>query len=181
MFECSVIAKAKVEVPKEALLKVVLRANGFNGLVGINFLLDHYGHVLSNGRSEVLAFIGVHANSGNHLLSRRRLWWNHYISHNPMAAGFFRREGMAEYDRFQKLKCQLGLHNWPDVIGCIAHYADRRTDLERTALAPEVFSWLGVCEQGWLAIDPCYFLAVIYRSLSDLLDEQGGIEIIAEV
>lgn len=177
---CDVIAKANVVVPETSLLRDVLVANGFHGLVGVNVLFEHYGHVLSNGKSEILAFIGVHANSGNRLLSRRHLWWNHHVSHSPMAAGFFRREGMAEYKRFQKLKCQWGLHNWPDVIGCIANYTDRSIGLEKAALAPDVFSWLGVSEQGWLAIDPCYFLCTIYESLSDLLDEERGTEFFAE-
>lgn len=180
VLNCKVVARAGVTVPDESLLQDVLRANGFNGHVGIKVLFEHYGHVLSNGESEILAFVGVHAGSRNRLWSRRRLWWNHYIAHIPMAGGFLRREGMAEYRRLEKLKCKLASPNALDLIGCIANYANRSTDLERTALAPEAWWWLGKCEQGWLAIDTFFFLGIFYESLSDLLNEERGTELVAE-
>lgn len=175
-----IIANANVSVPDQKLLASVLRANGYDGSVGCKFLFENYGNVVSNGSSEVLAFFGIHVGPRCTLMSRRRLQWNHYIRRIPMSAGFFQRKGMVEYNRLQNLKGQLGSHEELDIVGCISNCSNRILGLNRVAFAPPAWWWLGMCERGWLAIDMDYYLLDIYDSLSDLLNEQGGIEVIAE-
>ncbi len=176
MENCSIVAKASIQVPSQPIIIRVLQDNGYSGSVGVEFLYENYGCVIATGGSPKIAFCGLHFGARPTLTSAFKLKWKHRRC--AMNAGFFRRKDMIEYDRFQSLKKKLGEKIAVDVIGCIGH-KDLCNDLDKAALRPPAEWWLGISEQGWLSIDLNFFLLDIYQSLSDLLCEKNGVELIA--
>ena len=176
---CAEVAQANIRTPNESLIQRVLRDNGFSGSAGLDFLRQAYGKVFSNVDSELLFFCGIHVGREVNLMSSCKLRWNHCVMREPMSAGFFQREEIIEHSRFLSLTSKLGRGIEVDVIGCIAS-KNMCGVIQKAVWSPPAIWWIGVCERGWLAIDLSYFLLVVYESLSALLCDQNGIELIAE-
>ena len=176
------IAKADLTVPTEFVLIRVLQDNGYNGLIGLNFLLANYGAIMSTPMCpELLFFCGVYVGRKGKvkLASNFVLKWHHYVRREPIWAGFFRHRELPEFERFQDLKFKLGAE--VGLVGCLGHRDMCDRNLGRAAMKPPATWWIGVCRKGWLLIDLDFYLLDIYESLTDLLCERNGIELIAEI
>lgn len=175
---CSVIEKVVVDVPDQSLLSRVLRDNGYSGTVGIEILHKYYGSVVSIEASTLFAFFGLHYGRRNCLLSKFWLKYYHFLLRRPMNAGFFGCQTESDYPGLQILWQKLGSQIEIDIVGCMSIIPNHGT-LSEAARSPNEILWIGVCQKGWLGIDPYFYLLNVYQSLSDLLQEKSGVEIVS--
>lgn len=174
--QCSVIAESEISVPDALLLARVLQDNGYSGHIGIPILHEYYGKGVSAGTPDLLAFFGVYYGKQNRLLSNVCLKWHHCVLRRAMNAGFLDCE--APDPLFRILSQKLGAEIDIDVIGCISA-TSAGSDLTKASRTPPQDWLLGVCQRGWLMIDIDFFLLFLYESLSDLLQQKSGIEIVS--
>ncbi len=166
---CQQIAPLGAVVPDRSLLVQVLKANGFTGQHGVDFLSRNYATIVHTaGATNVFAAaVGVFNYRSGKLISARELWFRHHVMKQPMLGGFRGEALRYERERYRTLTTLL--QGKFDVIGCIGRMEDGEHKPRSWLRRPPYVYWLARDAVGWLAVDQDYWLVNRFESLKDLL------------
>lgn len=171
-----IIADSGIHVSDKTLLSRVLRENGYARSVGVDLLANEYGKVITVEGAIRHAFIGIHIGRECNLMSAVCLRWKNDFLLHRMNACFLGGDGSWEYSLRVAVKKSLGKQTQIDVVGCVCT-VETGDEVERMVWRPPALGWLGICQNGWLNIDPSFYQLELYPSLPDLLRRNSGVEI----
>lgn len=173
--ECTIEAKAEIQVPDRELMSKVLQHHGYSGKIGIELLHEYYGTAVGCPESVFVAYFGLHYDSPRKLVSRRCLVWKHFFRKEEMHGGDLPKVAdHTNYSTFQR----LGPRTEVDLIGSIGYRSLQPKLTSETLLCPDAEDYMGLCDLGWLRIDAVDFSYLrLYASLEDLLWDKASTEI----